>query len=582
MILQSLQELYRRLGDELPEPGFERKEIPFIIVLDSEGNFVDLEDTRTGEGKKKVGRFFVVPQGEKKAAGILANLLWDTCGYVLGIVSGTKAAKLSPEKLLKEQSRTEKMHAAFIQRIRDTFADPEADAGIRTVLNFLEKQDFTALEAHPNWPDLKDSTGITTFRLAGENELICQRRMVRHAIACSDSGNESSYCLVSGENDRIARLHPAIRGVWGAQAAGGNIVSFNFGATESYNKKQGANAPVGESTVFSYTTALNHLLRKGSRQRMQVGDASTVFWAEKSHPVDDDFLDWIESDEDDPAQRTNKIRALYAAPKTGVNPLDEDTTKFFVLGLAPNNARLAVRFWHQTTVGDLAYHIRQHFDDLRLEHGPQASEYPKLSRLLASTALQSKLDNVIPNLAGEVMRAILAGTPYPRTLLSAALRRIRAEQKVTYERAALIKAVLARNTRLSQTNQQEVAVSLDENNINTGYRLGRLFAVLERAQEAASPGINATIRDRFYGSASATPVTVFPHLLKLKNHHIAKLDNRGQAVNLEKLIGQIVDEISDLPGQLSLEDQGRFAIGYYHQRQAFYRKKENPADQGEE
>ncbi|MCL4491530.1 MAG: type I-C CRISPR-associated protein Cas8c/Csd1, partial [Nitrospirae bacterium] len=157
---------------------------------------------------------------------------------------------------------------------------------------------------------------------------------------------------------------------------------------------------------------------------------------------------------------------------------------------------------------------------------------------------------------------------------SSAIRRIRAEQEVTYPRASLIKAVLVRKARY-KNEKEEIAMGLDAGNTNAGYRLGRLFAVLEKIQEEASPGINATIRDRFYSSASSTPVTVFSHLLKLKNHHIAKLENKGRAVNFEKLVGEIVDDINDFPAHLSLDDQGRFAVGYYHQRQDFFKKKDN-------
>jgi CRISPR-associated protein Csd1 len=237
-------------------------------------------------------------------------------------------------------------------------------------------------------------------------------------------------------------------------------------------------------------------------------------------------------------------------------------------------------------VGELAQHIRQHFDDIRIIHAPHEPEFLSLFRLLVATAPQKELKNIPPNLTGDFMKAILVGTPYPRTLLAATLRRVRAEQakkneqgkpipNITYARAAVIKAVLVRNNRFSIGNQQELDVSLNESNTNIGYCLGRLFAVLERIQEAANPGINATIRNRFYSAASATPVTAFPHLLKLKNHHISKLENHGQVVNLERLVGQIFDAMDDFPAHLSLDNQGRFAVGYYHQRQAFFKKKES-------
>jgi len=379
--------------------------------------------------------------------------------------------------------------------------------------------------------------------------------------------------------DVIERLHPSIKGVWGGQPSGGNIVAVNTlesPAFGSYGKEQGFNSPIGKRAAFAYTTALNSLLTKGSRQRIQVGDASTVFWADKTHPLESLLADLFdEPPKDDPDRNTEAVKTLYAAPKAGMIPFGEDATRFFVLGLSPNASRISIRFWHAGPVSDIAGNIRQHFEDIRIVHPSFKPETPSLFRLLVSLAAQEKSDNIPPNLAGDVMKAILEGTLYPTTLLQSAVARIRAEQsqkEVTYERASLIKAVLVREARYYNKKAKEVTVSLDETNNNIGYRLGRLFAVLERAQEAASPDINATIRDRFYGAASSTPVTVFPQLMKLKNHHITKLESKGRAINLEKIIGEIVDDIKDFPGHLSLDDQGRFAVGYYHQRQDFFKK----------
>ena len=585
MILQTLCDYYRRQQDELPPPGFERKAIPFIIVLDRDGRFVDIEDTRDGNDKRDKGRPFVVPQGVKRTSGVAANLLWDGLGYVLGVVSEVRATQLDAAKLEKEQGRTREAHLAFVQRIRDAFPAPIDDEGVRAALAFLERGDFNMVFTHPLWPELNKSTGPLSFRLDGDLQLICQREAVRQAVMAAEqnTGTVRKRCLVSGNQDVIARLHPAIKGVRGAQSSGANLFSFNFAAACSYGKEQGQNAPVGEYAAFAYTTALNQLLRAGSRQKLPVGEDTFVFWAEKPDPAEELFAAWLQPDPDDPARGVEAVKALYQAPQTGVSPLDGDETRFFVLGLAPNNARLAVRLWNVNTVRELAANIRQHFDDLAIVRSPRDLEYLPLWRLLVATAAQGKSENIPPLLAGEVLRAILAGTPYPQTLLAATLQRIRAEQgTVNYARAALIKAVLVRNARFGPA-KQEVDVSLDLQNPNIGYRLGRLFAVLERAQELASPGLNATIRDRFYGAASATPVTVFPYLLnKLAPHHLNKLAT-GQKVWLENLIGQILAAVTQFPPHLNLDDQGRFAIGYYHQRQDFFTKKSSDnqsADQG--
>ena len=268
---------------------------------------------------------------------------------------------------------------------------------------------------------------------------------------------------------------------------------------------------------------------------------------------------------------------MFKSPKTGAAAFSDDTTKFYVLGLAPNAARLAIRFWTVGTVAEMAERFREYFDDLKIAHGPRDRDHLSLFRLLVSTAVLGKSENVTPNLAGNFMRSILEGRPFPETLLPSVLRRIKAEHEVSYPRAKLIKGCLNRKWRFNNpNNERKLTVSLDKENKNTGYRLGRLFAVLEKIQEAANPGLNATIKDRFFASASSAPVTVFGNLMRLSQHHLSKLKKEkfGYAVNLEKLLLEVVDGISVFPAHLSLDDQGQFAIGYYHQRQEFFVKKE--------
>ena len=571
MILQALTKYYERIPNAAEE-GFQKREIPFIIVLTLQGDFAGLFDTREGDGKKKKARQFLVPKAVKKSVNIAANLLWGTPAYVLGRPKPDK--NKDAEKLLE---RAKEQQSSFSDKIKEVFSDNPSDEGIKTVISFLEKKDYEKLFDHPLWNEIEESGVNITFQLEGDTELICQREVVKKAIMSSPTCElpDSQICLVSGNPDTPARLHTAIKGVWGAQSSGANIVSFNLDAFKSFGKEQGYNAPVGVKSEFAYTTALNILLAKGSRQRIQAGDASTVFWAEKKHEIEDWFADIFgEPAKGESEQDNEAIKALLKSPETGATPALDNNTRFYVLGLSPNASRIAVRFWYAETVADVERNIRQHFEDIEIVRPPNQQKYLSLFRLLVSTALQGKSDNIQPNLAGDFMKAILASTPYPATLLSSAIRRIKAEREVTYPRASLIKAVLVRNSRFYKTNQkEEVGMSLDTSNANAGYRLGRLFAVLEKIQEEANPGINATIRDRFYGSASSTPVTVFPHLMKLKNHHIAKLESKGRAVNLEKIIGEIVDDIKDFPGHLSLDDQGRFAVGYYHQRQDFFKNK---------
>ena len=426
------------------------------------------------------------------------------------------------------------------------------------------------MRADPLWPEVEAGGANLSFKVAGAELPACSTPALTDIPpAGSVPAGPAQTCLITGVADNVERLHAPIKGVWGAQTSGAKIVSFNLKPFTSYGKEQGENAPVGKRAVFAYTTALNHLL--ASPQRIQVGDASTVFWAEKENPMESLLAQLFEEPpKDDPDRGARAVRALFEAPRSGAGYInDKDPTRFYVLGLAPKR-RIAVRFWHVATVGELAGHIRQHFEDTRIVHRPHEPEFLSLFRLLVSTAVQGKADNLPPNLAGELMRAILTGTPYPEALLQAAVRRLRAEREVGYARASLIRACVNRRARYSGHSQEpEVGMKLDDNP-SVGYRLGRLFAVLEKIQEEASPGINTTIRDRYYGSASSTPATVFATLMRLKNHHLAKLENRGRAVNLERLIGGILVGMDQFPAHLSLPDQGRFAIGYYHQRQDLF------------
>lgn len=568
MILQALYDYYQRKcaaadpAERLPAYGFEEKEIPFVLEITADGQLIQLRDTRSPEGKKKVGRRYLVPKGEKKTNGITSNLLWDNLEYVTGVVSQGK-----PERVVKQ-------HAAFRARINALPASAQADPGLQAVQRFLDTLDVDRLALEPAFAEAKEGNALVTFQLHGDDELVCQRKAVRTAsVASADETGEGSLCLVTGQPAEVERLHTSIKNVWGAQSSGASVVSFNLDAFSSYGKSQGANAPVGKPAAFAYTTALNHLLGKGSRNRFQVGDASTVCWAERDTEFDP-VLAEIFGLHDNPDEGVRAVAMLFEAFKSGRFDGTEGETMYYVLGLAPNAARISVRFFHRLKIRDLAPRILQHFTDLQIAHGPNEPDHPSLFRLLAACAVQGKADNIPPNLGGAVIDAILAGpdAPYPSLWLNAAVNRCRAERNVGYLRAAAIKACLNRSIRRNP-KEKEFHPMLDLDNTNAAYRLGRLFAVLEKIQEEASPGLNATIRDRYYGAASSTPVAVFTTLLRLKNAHLKKL-SPGRAVNFERLLGEVLSSVTDFPAHLPLADQGRFALGYYHQRQAFFSKSD--------
>ena len=426
MILQALHGYYeRRMRDpdparRLPVTGLEEKEIPFVLELARDGRLVAVIDTRTVVGKKKTAKRFLVPQGVKRTVGVAANLLWDTAEYVLGLDTKGK-----PERVVQQT-------AAFRSRIDALALSAPEDGGLEAVKLFLANQPLATVQAHALWPEIAEANPLLTFRLAGDLDLVCQRPAVVSAIlsgvgATVGDGSYLLPCLVTGQSGSPELLHSAIKGVWGAQTAGANIVSFNLDAFRSFGKEQGTNAPVSAAAAFAYTTALNSLLAKGSRQRMQVGDASTVFWAQSEQDSDfeDDFASFFDADHDNPDEHTEQVRALFAALQSGQFDGAPGDRKFYVLGLAPNAARIAIRFWCAATLHEVAAYIRLWFVDLELQRGPHDPEFPPLFRLLTAIALQGKADNVPPNLGGDVMRAILTGGPFPALWLNAAVQRCR-------------------------------------------------------------------------------------------------------------------------------------------------------------
>jgi CRISPR-associated protein Csd1 len=387
-------------------------------------------------------------------------------------------------------------------------------------------------------------------------------------------------CLVTGKRGSIDPTHPKIQGVRDAQGTGAALVSFHLDAFTSYGKDQSYNAPVCEEASFNYTTALNDLLRRDSRQRIQIGDATTVFWTERK-TRSESLLPFAFNQNEDQGDLV-ALRHFLEAARDGKMPeelKDESGVRTYVLGLSPNAGRISVRFWHVDTVADMWRKIGRHFADLQIERQYESDPvFPPQWLLLKAAATREDLENLSPLLSGAFMRSILSGSAYPAALLAAVLERIRAEQSMTYVRTALLKACLVRQYR-QRGQKQEVSVSLDEHTTNVPYRLGRLFAVLEKLQQEAIPGANSTIKDRYFGSASATPRAVFPVLLRLAQHHAAKLK---YGYVHDKRIADILESIDvargAFPAHLSLEDQGLFAIGYYHQRNNLWTSQKTSAE----
>ncbi len=572
MILQALYDYYQRKAADpesgMAPEGWEWKEIPYLVVIDREGRFVDLQDTREGEGKKKRARKFLVPQAEKRTVNKIANLLWDNIEYALGA---------NP----RGRDDVNKAHTLFLEKVRRAAQETDAPS-IKALLKFLENDPIGQIERSGKremWKLIMEENPFISFRVDGfAHGTVCDD-LKNSALTSTDekSAAKRGVCLVTGETDsEIAVLHAPLKGLRNANTSGAALVSFNLRPFCSYGKTQNYNAPVSKPAAFAYTTALNTLLSKDSQNKIVLGDAETlVFWAERrplqTFDLESNFSWYFSDERDDPDRGTAAVKSLFQAWEKGI--LAHSNDRFYVLGLTGNRGRISVSLFRTGTVREFGEKIGRHFQDIAIVHGPKEREYLSLFRILTAAAFENKIDNLPPKLEKDVIESVLDGAPYPRALLQQCLRRIRAERKVTRERAAILKAYINRFNRFHNTKQKEIAMALDPENTHTGYRLGRLFAVLEKIQEEANPGINATIRDRFYGAASSSPAAVFPQLLKLKNHHLAKLENAGRRVNLEKLIAEIVYGLEQLPGHLTLDEQAHFALGYYHQRQDLWAGK---------
>ncbi len=576
MILHALTQYYQRKaesdGGVAPE-GFENKEIPFIIVIDKQGNFIQLEDTRELKGKKKVGRTFLVPKGLGRSGSKsyeVSNLLWDHYGYVLAYAGE------------KGQEQADKQHASFTAKVNELKQVLPDEAGVTAVAAFLSSaEEKSKVMQATNWVECAKVKGCNlSFRLVEEAvDLVCQSKMVQDYLSVSSDNNEETddfkegICLITGKKTLVARKHHQISGIH-KQPTPFCAVDKGSTAFHSYGKKQGFAFPVGKQAMFEYTTALNTLL--AGENRFRIGDVTTVCWGAKPTPLEESLASMINGGgKDNPDEHIDAVKTLYKSLYNGKYTKPDGKEKFYLLGLSPNSARIVVRFWHETTVAALSESIAAWYDDLQMVRGENSPypEYMPLPRLLGNLVLDGKMENLPSDLIAQVTDAALNNRVLPVSLLQAALRRNKAEQKITYGRASLLKAYINRAIRAGRLkNMKELTMSLDRNRQDIGYVLGRLFAVLEKTQAEANPGLNATIVDRYFGSASSTPIAVFGTLMRLLPHHLNKLEFEGRAVQLQWEIRQILEHCQRFPNHLNLEQQGLFAIGYYHETQFLFTK----------
>ncbi|MBP2144839.1 CRISPR-associated protein Csd1 [Methanofollis sp. W23] len=635
MIIQALCRYYDILDQDesvkIARPGYSQANVSFALVLSDDGEVTHIVDLRSDD-KKPRPQEMDVPLHSPRANGIVPYCTCDNAKYVFGVEKlkvkefEKKIAKKAKKGGPQEASVLEKNDKEVVlvsPRSRECFEafkilhhqvfDGVDDAGVRSFLKFLDRWNPASFLNHPKVLQYKDEIldgGNFVFECRGN--YLHRNGAVRHAWEDyfsdeADGAQVVAQSLVSGQDEPIARLHQKIKGVVGAQKAGASLVSFNDDAFKSYGKDQSYNAPVGETSMFKYTTALNHLLAH-RENRIGIADTTTVFWAETEDRTCEDLARFLmnpREEEADPADdapedgakvRDKKTRKLVedvlkkvrAGQKINQADIHTDPeTNFYILGLSPNNARLAVRFWYMDSFGNFVARVGRHHLDMEIVRSDFSPKYVSISRLLKATLPKGSKDQksnsnvpkVSPLLGGLVMNAVLKNQPYPIQMYSAVLDRVKVGRSIDSVQAGFIKAYLLRLSRAGGTKLKEdlITVSLNEESPDVPYRLGRLFAVLEKAQNDTNREMKSTINSKYFSSASSTPAVVFPVLLKLAQHHIAKSE---WGFKSSQSIEEILSGVDEFPAYLNLEEQGMFMLGYYHQRKAFFQKKEETPVEG--
>lgn len=564
MILRALYDYYHRC-EGLPSFGLELKEIGFLIVISREGRFLRFEDRRIDN---KSAQQFLVKKSLGRSSAPVANYLYDNSQYVFGYSDKGDFDKMR------------KYFDTFKAKVEQIFEADSTNADLKAVSQFYQQEPAAIVEQMKKdalWGDVAKSLNKKysnfSFLIDGDKEIVAAKPAVIKLLG-SEEKKQGKVCLITGNKADTVEKTTATK-IYGSQAIA-KLVSFQVkSGYDSYGKEKGSNAPISEEAEFAYSTALNHLLRSDSRNKFMIGTRTFVFWASSNSEAakaaeDSLFAFFGKANDDDPNKRIELVRKTFMSIYNGkIAPGKDD--RFYILGLAPNAARIAVVYWSEQPLHEFAGTITRHFEDMAIiDNRKEKFPYMGLHSVLGAVTLGGKSSDATPNLPDALVKSIFQGIPYPASLFQSCIRRIRAEQSLTITRAAIIKAYL---NRLNDNNQK-IQVMLDTNNQNPGYLCGRLFAVLEKIQEDAN-NIH-TIRDRYMNSASATPSAVFATLLNLSSHHLEKLST-GNQIRYEKLKQEIVSKLDadGFPAHLDLQDQGRFFVGYYHQRQDFFTPKDN-------
>ncbi len=560
MLLRRLSEHADRLPGRLP---MLYRELPvrYFISLDGSGRLLSRKPTDTADPanpSRKRGLTHAVPQVQRSSK-VKPLLLADNAEYTLG--------------LSKPESRPERVaacHAAYLDLVRRC-AEATGEESVRAVLTFLASDPVGQLDRAEDF----DPGATITFEVDGAFpvDLPSVRAFWAAEYVPDEAGGEPvqvMQCVICGkERPVLSRLLGKVKGVPGGQPTGTVIVGANEEAFESYGLEASLVAPTCAECGERFTTAVNYLLAN-EQSRIALGGAAMIFWTREEVG----FSLRSHLSEPDP----ESVRALREALIRGGEMPAVDSTAFYATILSGSGGRAVVRDWIDTTVGEVKRQLVRWFDWQSIVG--QNGEDPRPLGIfpLAAATVRDAQKELAPPTPRALLHSALTGAPLPLGLLYQAVRRNRAEQSVSRPRAALIKLVLASHAPRTVTgggdndggdNGMEGAlVRLDPTNPDPAYHCGRLLAVLEEAQRAAMPGVNATIVDRFFGTASSAPASVFGRLVRGAQPHLASLRRERPGVHgiLQQRLEEVVGGIPSFPKTLTLEQQGLFALGYYHQR----------------
>lgn len=564
MILKALYDYYQRKSEELPAFGCELKEIGFILVIDKDGNFLRFEDRRID---KKNASSFLVKKHVGRSSAPIANLLYDNCSYVLGY--STEGDIDSNAKYI----------SVFKAKVEELYTKLPNNSAVSAIWKFYQKnpaENLLKAQADPLWPDIEKNLNkkysTFSFLLEGETTIVAAQKDVINADEEKEGNEKEQLCLITGNQGKAVDVTTATM-IAGSQATA-KLVAFQVNSGyDSYGKQKGFNAPISQKAEFAYTTALNHILSANSRNKFLVGNRTYLFWGSSNSNGNQEtessifaMFGFNDSEEEDPNARIYQIRKVFEGIYSGSIKTDLND-RFYIAGLAPNAARIAIVYWAELPLKEFAHTILRHFEDMDIVNTRKEKKpYMGLKSILATVTLGGKSSEATPNLPDAVIKSIFQGLPYPDTLYHSCLRRIRAEQSVSITRAAILKAYLNRK----YTNQKPIQIMLDKENTNQGYLCGRLFAVIDKLQNDANH--IHSIRERYMNAASSTPATVFATILNLSAIHANNLNNEGSRIFYDKLKQEIISKINadGFPSHLDLQDQGRFFVGYYQQMQSFF------------